>query len=258
MIDMRDGAQETPDEPLKAKGRTSKKSREESALLRHQHEQTCLAQHSSKSWEHYTPVDYVEAIRKTMGTIDLDPASCWLAQQDINAGTWHGLQEDNTMTDGLAVPWHGNVFLNPPGGNTWRVRAELQKISRSYPVVWWRKLVAEWRAGTVKQAIFVGFSLEMLVNTQGTGQDSMLDFPFCVPRKRIQFDYPLDTYEGRPLAGTERKVGTDPTHGNVIVYLPERSKTGLPERSKTGCPWLEGTFYENFSVFGRVLNAHND
>jgi len=59
--------------------------------------------------EWYTPEQYIEAARAVMGGIDLDPASTAVAQKTVKATHWFGKEED-----GLAEPWHGRVFLNPP------------------------------------------------------------------------------------------------------------------------------------------------
>jgi ParB family chromosome partitioning protein len=59
--------------------------------------------------ESYTPAKYIEAGRLVMGSIDLDPASCKLAQKTVKATTYY-TKEDN----GLDKPWNGNIFLNPP------------------------------------------------------------------------------------------------------------------------------------------------
>ena len=59
--------------------------------------------------ENYTPEYIIENARMVLGTIDLDPASCELAQKIVKAKTYF-TEEDN----GLEHPWIGNVFLNPP------------------------------------------------------------------------------------------------------------------------------------------------
>ena len=59
--------------------------------------------------EWYTPPYIVEAARKAMGGIDCDPASCKEAQKWIKAKKYY--HKDN---NGLANPWEGRVFLNPP------------------------------------------------------------------------------------------------------------------------------------------------
>lgn len=59
--------------------------------------------------EWYTPSVYIEAARQAMGSIDLDPASCELAQETVKAGRYYTIADD-----GLACEWNGNVWLNPP------------------------------------------------------------------------------------------------------------------------------------------------
>lgn len=67
--------------------------------------------HISASGENewYTPSAYIEAARQAMGSIDLDPASCELAQETVKAGRYYAIADD-----GLACEWNGNVWLNPP------------------------------------------------------------------------------------------------------------------------------------------------
>jgi hypothetical protein len=223
-----------------------------------------LAMHSSKSQEHYTPVDIIERARRLMGSIDLDPASSFLANTRVQAQTWHGWDGEK-ITNGLIPEWHGNVFLNPPGGKTEDHQPQLTGVSKSFAAIWWAKLVAEWRCGRVKQAVFVGFTLELLVYVQGITSMHPLQFPCCIPSSRIKFDYPEETRDGRPvlgateigepetitcahctgsghdgslacaacqgrgyinsnMQGVERagKIlqGSQPTHGNFIVWLP--------------------------------------
>jgi phage N-6-adenine-methyltransferase len=59
--------------------------------------------------EWYTPPEYIEAAREAMGSIDLDPASCEVAQANVKARR-HFTIDDN----GLDKKWSGNVWLNPP------------------------------------------------------------------------------------------------------------------------------------------------
>ena len=59
--------------------------------------------------EWYTPPAVIEPARKVLGGFDLDPASCPAAQERIRAATFYTESED-----GLALPWSGKVWLNPP------------------------------------------------------------------------------------------------------------------------------------------------
>lgn len=59
--------------------------------------------------EWYTPPEIAEAARDVMGEIDLDPASCDLANTVIRAKKYYTLQDD-----GLKLKWYGRVWLNPP------------------------------------------------------------------------------------------------------------------------------------------------
>ena len=65
--------------------------------------------HNTGEFEWYTPVEIIEAARACMGGIDLDPASCVVAQQTVRATTFYDMQ-----ADGLTKPWSGRVWLNPP------------------------------------------------------------------------------------------------------------------------------------------------
>ena len=59
--------------------------------------------------EWFTPSCWVERARRAMGSIDLDPASNKSAQDIVRATRWFDKE-----CDGLAHPWHSNVWLNPP------------------------------------------------------------------------------------------------------------------------------------------------
>ncbi len=73
-------------------------------LLKKHHITKCTGEN-----EWYTPSEFVEAARETMGSIDLDPASCKRAQATVRATKYYSLEND-----GLTQQWSGNVWMNPP------------------------------------------------------------------------------------------------------------------------------------------------
>ena len=63
--------------------------------------------------EYFTPKEIVDAARCVFGgTIDLDPASCALANETVKAEKFFSIDDD-----GLSQMWHGNIWLNPPYTN---------------------------------------------------------------------------------------------------------------------------------------------
>lgn len=61
--------------------------------------------------EYYTPSAIVDAARRVMGCIDLDPASSAKANERVGA---RGIFTVND--DGLSRPWTGRVWMNHPFG----------------------------------------------------------------------------------------------------------------------------------------------
>lgn len=222
-----------------------------------------IAQHSSHSNEFYTPEWVVEPARTLMGGVELDPASSWLANQVVRAERYGGWIRDGSFVDAWDADWRArSVFLNPPGG---RATPEMRRrvASTSSAACWWAKLAAAWERGDVGEALFVGFTLEILSTSQGQSYlwdpdtedeenavtvPSCMAFPFCVPHRRISFDAPSQfAVQNQTLAGphpTATRVATrSATHANVVVYLPPKGDAG---RVKTD------HFVELFSELGAV------
>jgi phage N-6-adenine-methyltransferase len=61
------------------------------------------------NYEWHTPAEYVEHARRVLGVIDLDPASCALAQETVKAARYFSSDDD-----GLSREWRGRIWLNPP------------------------------------------------------------------------------------------------------------------------------------------------
>lgn len=143
---------------------------------------------STGEFEWYTPSRYVEAARKVMGGIDLDPASCEAAQRTIQATKWFS-QTDN----GLEHSWGGRVWLNPP---------------YSQPAIWHfvEKLVAELCANNAKEAILLTHNY---TDTSWFHHAESIALAICFTRGRIRF---VDS-DGVECAS--------PTQGQAFFYYGE-------------------------------------
>jgi phage N-6-adenine-methyltransferase len=102
--------------------------------------------------EWYTPTQYIEAATKVLGAIDLDPASCELANQTVKAGEFYTLE-----MDGLKQPWLGRVWMNPPysGGSivpfvskyaeeiqSGQIEAGIVLVNNATETQWFKELVS--------------------------------------------------------------------------------------------------------------------
>jgi ParB family transcriptional regulator, chromosome partitioning protein len=119
--------------------------------------------------EFYTPAHVIEAARACMGGIDLDPASCALANKTVRATHFYSLKDD-----GMKRPWFGKVWLNPPYGKFWPGFVA--------------RCVGEWKAGRIEQAIIL---LRARHITSRVFHDSLGgDYALCIPHTRVNFTSP--------------------------------------------------------------------
>lgn len=68
-----------------------------------------IAHNSNGSVNYFTPSHIIDAARAVLGEIDLDPASCELANQTVKAAKFFTADDD-----GLNHEWRGRIWLNPP------------------------------------------------------------------------------------------------------------------------------------------------
>jgi phage N-6-adenine-methyltransferase len=131
-------------------------------------------------FEWYTPADVIEAARTVLGDIDLDPASCAAANAVVQAARFYTRDED-----GLAQPWHGRVWMNPPFAQP-LVQQFCDKLAESV------------RAGSVSAAITI---TNNATETAWFATLVGVATAVCFPRGRVRFWQPNVTHETGPLQG---------------------------------------------------------
>jgi hypothetical protein len=163
--------------------------------------------------EYYTPPIYIKAVYDVLGWIDLDPASCELANTVVKARRFFTEQDD-----GLSQSWvnpdgsPSRVFLNPPFGK--------RAYDKSSQARWSGHLANEYASGRVLEAI-------LLCNPSDTASKwfhNLMRYPHCFTDHRIQF------WQVSPTAKT---VGRGMA-GSIFVYFGKNAEK----------------FYEVFDQFG--------
>lgn len=141
----------------------------------------------SNEW--YTKSIYIEAAREVMGGIDLDPASCEMANRVVQAPTYY-TQQDN----GLLKPWYGRIWLNPPYG---RAKGSKDGKAISHQQAFAERLQLEYSIGNIEQAVLLS-----LGNPNSTWFQPFFDFSMCFYRGHLPFYRPDGTEGdfGFPLA----------------------------------------------------------
>ncbi len=136
--------------------------------------------HNSGNNEWYTPPAIVEAARVAMDGIDVDPASCEVANKTVNASVFFSAADD-----GLSQEWHGNVFLNPPYA-TPLVGQFAEAVSAKYDL------------GEIAQACVLVNNATETVWFQRVLQSASA---VCFLKSRVRFLDPSGAASGAPLQG---------------------------------------------------------
>jgi len=162
--------------------------------------------------EWFTPDAIADAARRVMGSIDLDPCSTEIANGGGRGGDGHdhaGVRAATFYTkeeDGMALPWSGNTFLNPP-------------YSQPGIVAWCGRLTEFHLAGDVPQAVVL---VNNATETKWWQNLAVVASAYCFPLHRVDFWHP--DRESAPL------------QGQSIMYLgtPEGAGKFVPEFSQFG------------------------
>jgi len=179
---------------------------------------------SANKGEWFSPPEIIKRVHAVMGGIDLDPCSCFDANQVVGATNYF-----TAADDALNLPWLGRVFVNPPGTcpkilKQFSVCGKEKVCQCDLPRRFWRKLMHEFTALRVTSAIYLGFSLNQLSTLQEQATQytdyfrSPLDFPICILKQRLKF---LDSETLEPVPG--------PTQHNFVSYI---NGTGMRFRAE--------------------------
>lgn len=150
---------------------------------------------SSRTPEHYTPVGLVRVVRRLLGGIDLDPASCATANKVVKATVIFTLQHDGLLRRNR---WAGpRIFINPPGG--------VSPEGDSMGGLFLKRAVAE---RVFNRRLEIVLLLRAAVGY--VWFNTVYKHPHCVLYDRPSF-----------TSSTGQEQGKSP-HGYVVVYLGAR------------------------------------
>lgn len=165
--------------------------------------------HITKDW--LTPVEYLPYIDALLGDIDLDPCSTHHANaQFLRAKRIYTLDDDGLN---IQEPWKGKVYLFPPTygrcsfskqRGTWRWSLKAGAAAKAPSVVWFQRLLREWKLRNVSEALFFTTNPEMMRICP-----EIWDYPMCIPKDRANL-----------VHGEKLFVLQSAIYWGYFIYLP--------------------------------------
>ena len=152
--------------------------------------------HATGNSEWYTPPEYIEAAKRLMGSIEVDPASSDKANEIVGADIYYTKEND-----GLSKKWYGNVWMNPP-------------YSQPTVSAFCNQFVENYRAGEITQGcVFVNNA------TETAFMQNMLSVcaAICLVRGRVAFLDP-EGNPGNPLQGQTLLYFGDEAHRFAGIF----------------------------------------
>ena len=170
--------------------------------------------------EWYTPPQYVNAARRVMGGIDLDPASCAPANEVVRASRFYTRKEN-----GLLQPWYGRIWLNPPYGRA-------KGGSTSFQAEFIRKLLYEWQEPAIERPAVNGVHVGVLGHhVEGVLLDASAHVLVIIGIAVQVFDEILETIPVPVLVsepGQDDGVVERHGHGLAVILLHGRQVIHCP------------------------------
>lgn len=170
-------------------------------------EMTSITQGKSNEW--WTPSRYIDAARKVMGGIDLDPASCKEANRTVKATKYYTEREN-----GLAQEWYGRVWLNPPYSSS---GIPGRSGNAAGPIQYFiTKLIEHYQKGDVSQAVVL-----VTTDTDAKWFIPLWEYVICFATHKVRFHRP-----GQPNSGQ--------FYGSCFVYLGSNVQAFIEHFSEFG------------------------
>jgi len=188
--------------------------------------------HITHDW--LTPAEYIPYIAALLGEIDLDPCSTYNANaQFLRARKIYTLDDDGLNIDD---PWTGKTYLFPPTygrcsfskvRGTWRWSSSAGAGAKAPSIIWFQRLVREWKLRNIPEALFFTTYTEMMRICP-----EMWDYPVCIPKDKSNL-----------IHGEGLFTLKTPISWGYFIYLPEL-KYGFDQTDK---------FRDIFSNIGKVI-----